>query len=170
MVEKQFVGKNFKIIYQGAFSINDFYDTISKWAHDNHFHLEIKDQHEHNHPEGKELLYSVEIYKHIDVQIIAMVRLHARFKEVKDVTISSEKYKHRVQNGKAYIEIDGLVERHKLHAWENKPYIFFFRSWMDRFIYKNLFEQHFGEVSSATRSFYGTIKGLFHKEETRMIA
>jgi hypothetical protein len=170
MVEKQFVGKNFKITYQGAFSIHEFYDTISKWANDNKYHLEIKDQHEHNHPEGKELLYSVEIYRHIDVQTIAMVRLHARFKEVRDVSIATGSHKHLVQNGKAHIEVDGLVERHKLHAWENKPYIFFFRSWMDRFVHKNLFEQNFGEVSSATRSFYEAVRSLFHKEETRMIA
>jgi hypothetical protein len=170
MVEKQFIGKNFKISYQGAFSAADFYDAISKWAHDNQYHLEIKDQSEHNLAEGKELLYSVEIYRHIDVQSIAMVRLHARFREVKDVIVQAGHRKVRMQNGKALIEIDGLIERHKLHAWENKPYIFFFRSWMDRFIHKNLFEQNFGEVSSATRSFYDAIRSFFHKEEQRMIA
>ncbi len=170
MVEKQFVGKHFKMTYRGAFSIHDFYDAVAKWAHDNHYHLEIKDQYEHNLPEGKELLYSVELYRHMDVQTIAMVRLHARFKEVKDISIQTGQRKHRAQSGKVYVEIDGMVENHKLHAWENKPYIFFFRAWMDRFVYKNLFEQHFGEVSSATRSFYDTVRALFHKEETRMIA
>lgn len=170
MVEKQFVAKNFKITYQGAFSIHDFYDMVSKWAHDNHFHLEIKDHYEHNLPEGKEILYSVELYRHISVQVVAIVRLHARMKEVRDVSISSGHRSHRMQNGKVYIEVDGLVERHKLHAWENKPYIVFFRIWMDRFVYKNFYEQHFGEVSSATRSFYEAVRSLFQKEETKLIA
>jgi hypothetical protein len=170
MVEKQFVAKNFKVLYHGAFSVHGFYEMVTKWAHDNHYHLEIKDQYEHHSSDGKELLYSVELWKHVTVQVVAMVRMHARFKEVKDVTVSAHHRKHRVQNGKVYIEVDGLVERHKQHAWENKPYIFFFRAWMDRFVYKNLFEQHFGMVSSDTRGFYDALRNFFRKEETLLVA
>ncbi len=170
MVEKSFVAVNFRLTYAGSFSLADLLDLLDRWAEEHHYHKEIKGQVEHNKQNGKELRYYIELWRHVNTQVVAIVRFTALMTEIKDVTISFSGKKERVQHGHVLVDIDSLLERHKLHAYENKPYIFFIRGIIDRFIHKNLFDMHEGPLSSDARNFYDTIRGFFQKEETKRVS
>ncbi|HLD87534.1 MAG TPA: hypothetical protein VJB12_05740 [Candidatus Nanoarchaeia archaeon] len=170
MVEKSFVAANFKLTYSGPFSLHDFLDYVDQWAHEHHYHKEIKDHWQHQSPDGSELRYTFELWRHVNTQVIAIVRLNFLAKRVKDASLHSQSRKMKAQRGEILVDIDGHLERHKLHAWENKPYIFFVRGIIDRFLYRNLWEADAGPLASDVRNFYDHARAFFNKEETRYVS
>ncbi len=170
MVEKNFVAANFRLTYKGPLSLSEFLNFVDHWCEEHHYHKEIKDHWQHQTPSGSELRYTFEMWHHVNTQVIAIVRLNFLAKRVKDVTLHSGGKKERVQNAEIVIDIDGHLESHKLHAWENKPYLFFVRGILDRFIYKNLFDSHAGPLASDVRNFYDRSRTFFNKEETRYLS
>jgi len=88
MVEKTLVAVNFRFVYSGSFSIHGLYDLVDKWAEEHHYHKEIKDHAEHHRPDGRELHYSIELWKQINYQVVAIVRFTLDAKRVRDATIT----------------------------------------------------------------------------------
>src|SRR3989338_5391113 len=170
MVEKNFAAVNFRLTYSGPFSFQDFLNFTDHWAYEHHYHKEIKDHAQHHQQRGQEIHYSIELWRHVNPQVVAIVRLTFLANKVKDVTISSRARKDRAQHGDLIVEIDGLLERHNIHAWENKPYIFFVRGIIDRFIHKTLFDVDAGPLASDVRNLYDRTRGFFQKDETRYLS
>ena len=169
MVEKTLVAVNFRFVYSGSFSIHGLYDLVDKWAEEHHYHKEIKDHAEHHRPDGRELHYSIELWKQINYQVVAIVRFTLDAKRVRDATITVDRRKEKVQHGDVSIFIDSLLDRHRLHAYEYKPYIYFFRAIVDRFIYKNLLDMHEGPLAADVRNLYDHVRTFFQKEEVKRI-
>ncbi len=170
MVEKSLVSIYFRFTYSGSFSLHELLNLVDHWADEHHYNKEIKDHLEHHKGDGKELRHSLELWKHMNTQVVAIVRFTIVVRRLKDVTVSFGGKKERVQHGDVLIDMDSLLERHKLHAYENKPWIFFIRAIIDRFIKKNIFEIHDGELSSDTRNLYDTVRGFFQKEEVKRVS
>ena len=170
MVEKHFVAVNFRLTHSGSFSLYDLLDMVDHWAEEHHYHKEIKRHYEHHKPDGKELGYSLELWKHINAQVVAIVRFTVMVKRLKDVTITVGGKKEKAQHGDVFIDMDSLLERHKLHQFENKPYIFFIRSVIDRFMYKNLMDMHEGELTADIKGFHDRLRSFLQKEEVKRIA
>lgn len=170
MVEKGFVALNFRLTHSGPFSLHGLLDMVHRWADEHHYHTEIKRHYEHNKADGKEIGYSLEIWRHVNTRVVAVIRFTLQVKRLRDATITANGRKERVQHGDVFIDMDSLHEKHKLHQFENKPYIFFFRALVDRFIYKNLLEMHEGELSADIRNLYDRVRSFLQKEEVRRIA
>src|SRR3989338_5692391 len=112
MVEKTLVAVNFRFVYSGSFSIHGLYDLVDKWAEEHHYHKEIKDHAEHHRPDGRELHYSIELWKQINYQVVAIVRFTLDAKRVRDATITVDRRKEKVQHGDVSIYIN-LLDMHE---------------------------------------------------------
>ena len=134
MVEKKFVVDGVKIKYSGNFDVIEFYKKVEEWISSKGKEKEIKKKTEHVKPEGKRIEWFIEIWEDVTEYARSIVRIDAIFTDIKEV--KDKKTKRKLNKGKAVITFDGILETDIQGKWQQKPWFFFLRALVDKFIYK----------------------------------
>ena len=152
--------------YSGPFVVEDFYAEVDKWAAEKDFEKEHKKKLEHVTKSGKKIEWVIEAQRHLDDLHTCVIVLRALLDNVKEIVIKKDKKKTRINNGDAFISIDGFVIS-DLHGsfYQVKPIYYFLRALIDKFIYNFWSGKHDGAVVSAGHDLFKRINSFFNLQK-----
>jgi len=162
MVEKKQVLYDLRTTYSGPFLVEEFYAEVENWAKDKGYDKDPKKKMEHVTKDGKKIEWVVEIHHHLDDLHQSIVILRALFDNVKEIVIKKDGKKLRINNGDAYISIDGFIHSHIQGTfWQAKPMYYFFRGLVDHYIYNFWSFRHDGKVQADCHELFKKIRSFF---------
>ncbi|MBW2969720.1 hypothetical protein KY319_01215, partial [Candidatus Woesearchaeota archaeon] len=65
----------------------------------------------------------------------SIIKIRMQFSDVKDVVVDKDGKKTKIQEGKAVIIFDGILETDYEHRWEGKPIFYFLRTVFEKYVY-----------------------------------
>ena len=166
MVEKKQVLYDLRTTYNGPFLVEDFYNEVDNWIKEKGFEKEPKKKMEHVTKDGKRIEWVVEAHHHIDDLHYGIVILRVLLDNIKEVVIKKDGKKIRINNGDAFINIDGFIQSH-IHGslFQVKPIYYFIRALIDKFIYKFWSDKYDGLVASDCHDLFKRIRSFFQLQK-----
>jgi len=164
MSEKKVVAYDYTVNYKGPFDIIEFFGDVDKWIEEKGFEKELKEHKEHVKKDGKDIEWTVECWKMLTPHRKEVVRLNAIFSKVKEVTITRDKKKRKINNGEVLINIDGLQESHLAHQWESNPLYSLFWFLINRFVYFLIFKYD-KIIAGDTENLHSRVKSFFNLQK-----
>ena len=136
MVEKKIVVDNLRYSYNGVFDLTKFFKNVDQWMRSQEMEKELKKHLEEITPNGKNVEWTVELWKNPADWAKAVVRLRVLITNVVDVQVKKGDATRNLQQGNVLIIIDGFKETDIEGRWQQKPIFYFLRSLYDKFIWK----------------------------------
>ena len=166
MVEKKQVLYDLRTTYNGPFRVEDFYAEIENWIREKGFEKEPKKKMEHVTKNGKKIEWVVEAHRPLDDLHHGVIVLRALLDNVKEITIKRDKKKMIINNGDAYINIDGFIQSH-VHGsfYQNKPIYYFIRTLIDKFVYNFWTFKLEGVVAGDCHDLFKRIRSFFQLQK-----
>jgi len=161
MVEKKVVVDGLRLSYSGPFDVVEFYKAIEDWVSEKGMQRELKKKLEHVTPDGKKLEWFAECWKDLADYAKSVVRVRALFNNVKDIEIVRDKEKRKLNYGNVLIIFDGFLETDIEARWQQKPWFYFLRAIVDKFIYKFWTEKFDGGIRKDVYELHGRLKKFF---------
>ena len=162
MIEKKSVVDRLNLDYNGPFDIEEFYKAVEDWRESHGREKEIKKKLEKATPKGKNIEWSVELWRHASHHDKMMTRVKAIFSNVREIEISKGGFKRRLQNGNVFITLDAFLEADYHHEWIMKPLVYFLRAVFDRYIYNFWTERHVSKLRAETYDLHRTLNSFFN--------
>ena len=162
MVEKKFVVDGMKLSYNGPFDIIEFYKKVDEWISSKGKEKEIKKKTEHVEPKGKNIEWFIEIWEDVAEYARPIVRMRALFTNVKEITVKKGSKGKRLNTGDVLITFDGILETDIGGKWQQKPWFYFIRAVIDKFVWKfhtNKFED---KLAADVDSLYDALSDFFN--------
>lgn len=166
MIEKKSVVDRLNFSYNGVFDIVEFYKAVEDWKAIHHKEKEIKKKLEEATPSGKNIEWSVELWRFMSHHDKTMIRVKALFSNIKDVQIAKAGFTRTLQHGNVLIILDAFLESDYHHEWIMKPWVYFFRAIIDRYIYNFWTERYVGKLRSETYELHKHINAFFSMYKT----
>jgi len=163
MVEKKQVLYDLRTSYSGPFAVEDFYGEIDSWIKEKGFEKEPKKKMEHVTKNGKKIEWVIEAHKHLDDLHYGVIIIRVLLDNIKEVVIKKDGRKIRINNGDAFVNIDGFIQSH-IHGsfFQVKPVYYFIRTLVDRFIYNFWSDKWDGVVTGDCHDLFKRIKAFFN--------
>ncbi len=136
MPEQRLIVDHLTISYSGIFNVTELYQLMDNWFREKGFDKrELRNQ-EHVNPEGKYIELELQPWKKVSDYVRHVIRILVRMMRVKEVVVEIDGKRKRMNKGKVFIIIDGLMYTDFEGRWEQRPFYFFMRTIFDKFIYK----------------------------------
>jgi hypothetical protein len=162
MAELQSVIDKLTLTYEGLFSVKDLYKLIDDWFSERGYDKnEIKNIEVVN-PEGKHLELEIEPEKSITDYAKILIHLSITIENVKEVVITKDKTKVKMNQGRLTIVFDGYLKTDWEERWETRPVFFFIRTIFDKYIYKPYTSGYKNWVSKDVNELYDKIKAYLN--------
>jgi len=110
MIEKKVVVDRMMINYSGLFEVSEFYKAVENWKDHHGREKEIKKKYEEVTPSGKNIEWSVELWRFETEHDKLMTRVKAFFKNVREITIEKAGAKRKMNQGDVVIVLDAFLE------------------------------------------------------------
>ena len=166
MSEKKQVLYDLKSTYSGPFLMEDFYAEVEKWGKDNDFEKERKRKTEHVTKNGKSIEWHIEFNKHLDELHHSVIILRVTADNLKEVTITKNRKKMRINNGDVFVDVNAFIESH-IHGsfYQMKPVYYLMRTLVDKYIYNFWTGKYDGVVNSSGRELFKAINSFFNLQK-----
>lgn len=135
MAERLIVVDKERLDYDGVFDAKEVLRVMQQWATDKGYWLIEKKHGEATKPEGKYIDMDFEPFKKFTDYAKSIIKIRAQFNDVKDVVIERDGRKHKMQEGKIVIVLDGILETDYEGRWESKPIFYFLRTVFEKYVY-----------------------------------
>ena len=136
MSEKKLVIDNLRLNYKGIFSVNEFYKEIMNWFYERGYDMYEKKNVERITETGRNVELELRPYKQVTGYAKNEVRVRIFMKNINDVEDEKDGVKIRINQGDVEVIFDGYVETDYENRWENKPYFYFLRSLVDKYVWR----------------------------------
>ena len=136
MSEKKLVVDNLNFTYNGVFSVTELYKELTNWLYERGYDLFEKKNAENITPTGRNIEFEFRPYKKITNYAKNEIRIKIFMHDIKVIEVEKDKIKRKLNEGEVEIILDGHVETDYENRWENKPFFYFFRSLIDKFVYR----------------------------------
>lgn len=160
-MEKKIVVDGLRFSYNGPFDIIEFYKEVEKWMQENGMEKEVKKKLEIVEEKGKKIEWLVECWKMAMAQAKVVVRLRALFTDVTEVELKKDKAKRKLNQGKVLITIDGFLETDFSHHWTTKPWYYFMRGIIDKFIWPVWLDKYDKQVIDSSNDLHQRLSSFF---------
>lgn len=168
MSEVKQVLYDLRTTYNGPFLVEDFYSGVDKWISDNGFEKETKKKAEFVTKSGKKIEWHIEIHTKLDELNQSAIVLRALFNNVKEIVIKRSGKKIKINNGDAFISIDGFLKSQiRASFWQIKPIYTFFRTLSDRFIYNYWSDKWDGTVAGGCNDLFKFVTRFFREAKEK---
>jgi hypothetical protein len=152
-VEKNLVVNNKEIIYKGPFKADELFSTINKALESKGYIKNEKKSEDLVTPEGRALILELRPYKEVTNYITLMLKIR--------VTLDNVTEEEGIQNGDVNVIFDAWSITDYEHRWGMKPWVYFLKGIINKFIYQFPLETGFvSEVMSDTAYVYAQVKKL----------
>ncbi|MBW2989332.1 hypothetical protein KY358_03370, partial [Candidatus Woesearchaeota archaeon] len=136
MSDTRIIVDHWKLDYDGLMDVKELFKLINNWSQERHIQKKEDKCHEQNLPEGKFIEYEISHWKKISDYTRYIYKIRILFQRLKKVEVRKEKKKVKMDQGHILIYFDGFIEHDYEHRWDERPMFLFFRTLMDKFIYR----------------------------------
>ena len=149
MAEIYFVVKKQTIKYKGLFDADEFYNFIDGWLKDKGFDKVETKAEEHADSKGKYMELLLEPFYKFNEYCKEVLRIHIHMYNVRDADAVIDGHTIKMQEGTISIETDGFFITDYENRWEERPFYFFLRSLIDKYVYR-IYNQKYQKVLKET--------------------
>lgn len=161
MSEKLLVINGMKFDYKGLFEFDELMKVINKTVTERGYIRHEKEFHEEVRPEGKELFMELRPRKHKTNYFTLMIKMKITMKNLTEVEVKVDNIPKILNKGEIGIIFDAWTNTDYEGRWATKPWFYFFKSVINKYIYKFPLESSFpGEVADDTRHVYNQIRSF----------
>jgi len=135
MAERFMILQGDKIVYEGLFDMKEFIAVIRQWGADTGYWVIDSNQVESARPEGKYITLNWIIFKKLTDYAKSLFKMEIQFQGIKDVIVERDGKRVKLQEGKAIISFDILLETDYEARWEVKPMFYVIRTLFEKYVY-----------------------------------
>lgn len=162
MAENRIIVDRLKLEYQGLYEAKSLFKLVDSWLNERQMEKRnIKDV-ELVTPEGKFIEWEIAPWTKCTDYMRLYMRIKVFMYEVKKVEAIKDKKKIVLDNGHVIVYIDGFFEHDYEHRWEGAAWLQFWRTMMDKFIYKTYTEKFEQRWSHDCHQLYDLIQRFFN--------
>ncbi len=162
MGERRIIVDNVKIAYEGLFDFNEFFLFLHKWFNDKNYEQWEKKNFEYDTPEGRHIEIEIEPWRKPTDYAKCSLNVVIIANNMKDVVIKKDNVPIKMNKGKLSVKIIGYLETDYQHRWEGKPYFYFIRTVIDKWVYKFHTEKYEEFVADEANQLIYAIKSFLN--------
>lgn len=171
MSQKKLVIDQLKLMYEGPFDLNGLYRAIDSWLYEKGYERAEKRISELVQKPGKELDVEIIPYKATTDYYKNIIRIRIKGTGLRSAVLKVDGKEKKLNIGKLTIVFDGYLESDYEGKWESRPILFFFRTLLERYVFKNYYRTYekwlindVYELHARIQTFLNTYKFMMHKE------
>ena len=159
MTEKRLVINHLEVTYAGIFDFEELLNVLSKSIEERGYKKHEKRFEESVGPEGKNIFIEFRPVKTKTAYYALMIKIRMNLNNVKEVTLEVDGMPTRFQQGGVNMTFDAWTTTKYNQRWGTKPWFYFVKALINKFVYKFPMEEGFiGEVAADTRYVYEQVK------------
>jgi len=162
MADLRIIVDHLKLDYSGVFDLKELFKLLNRWSKERHFQKKEDKNHEQNLPDGKFIEYEISHWKKISDYTKYTYKIRALFQNINKVEITKDKKKVKIDQGRVLMYFDGFIEHDHEHRWDGRPLFIFFRTLMDKFIYRAYTERFEQRMVHEIHGIYDEIEKFFN--------
>jgi len=167
MAEKDVILTGITVSYTGLFNYADLYRLIDAWLIERGYDCKEGKHTETVTPDGKSIEVSLEPTKGLADYARCILKVKIAASKLKDVTITLDGTKQKINSGTVTVTIDGLLETDYEGRWEGRPMFVFFKILYDKYIFKTFTGGFEKLIKHDVESLRDQIKGYLNLERVR---
>ncbi len=162
MVERRIVADTLRLNYQGILVVDDFYKEVNSWLTQRGYDRFLKSSAERVKKDSRQIEIEMEPWKKINEYTKTVLHLRFLFTEIKDVVITKDRKRKKMNQAKVLIVIQGITETDWENKWESKPVVYFLRMLVDQFLYKIHTDKYYGLAAEDAGALYLMMKSYLN--------
>jgi hypothetical protein len=137
MAEKKIVFRDKGLSFQGLFDMKGLFKTIVKWCDDHGYDMFENKNYEEIFEQDKKIIFELLPYRKITDYHKFEIKIFAVCESLKEADVELKGIKYKLINGNISFMLDATMITDYEGRWESRPQYFFFRTLIDKFIYKS---------------------------------
>ena len=162
MAEKRIVYQDKYVSFEGLFDLKELFRMIVRWFNERGYDMFENKNFEEIYEDGKKILFEMIPYKKISDYYRIEIKLLAVFENLKEVEVELNGVKRRLLKGKGDFIFDAILVTDYENRWEGRPYYFFYRALVDKFVYKSYTDRYERELLREAKDLQEEIKGYLN--------
>lgn len=162
MSEKNIIVPDTKIKYSGLFNVLELYSMIDTYFKEKNYDKVEKRNEERIYPKGKEIELVLQPYRNVTDYYKYVIKLEILMKNVTEVEIEKDKKKIRMNHGDITIVYSAWIQTDFENRSEVNPLYVFYRTLMDKYIFRNYFDKHSGNLKNDVKMLQTNIKAFLN--------
>ncbi len=150
--------------YSGLFDISELYKVVDNWCKEHHYDKVERKNFEEVFEKGKQFVIELVPYKKITDYAKVEIRVYMEFTNCTEEVVERSGMKHKLFKGDAFFSFDCFLKTDYEGHWETKPVYYFFRTLVDKFIYKNYSNKQEAEAGNDAKDLQNEIKSFLNMQ------
>ena len=168
MIEKKIIVYDLRMSYNGPVKIEEFYKEVEDWIKQKGMNKELKKKMEKLAGKGKQLEWTIEIWKNLSNFAKEVVRLRSIFNEVREIEINRNGRRIKTQQADVLLIMDDILETDLNQKWEQKPLFYFVRAMVDKYVWKFYTERYDDIVAADTHELHKLLNAFFNLQKMKV--
>lgn len=161
--EKNLIINNRELKYRGIFRYDELFNTINQALEERGYQKREKKTEELVTEKGKRTYLELRPFKTKTQYVTLMIKIKITLDYLTETAEKLKGEKRLFQQGDLLIAFDAWSLTDYEHRWGMKPWVFFFKAMINKFLYKFPLEKGFtGELVGDTAYIYAKIKRLLN--------
>ncbi|MGM5485401.1 MAG: hypothetical protein ACQEP1_06035 [Nanobdellota archaeon] len=161
-MERKIVFDHRKINYKGIFSFTELYNMIDSWfaergytKHELRYDEEVKE-------DGKRIYVNKEPSKNIKDYMSYVIQCEIECNHLKEVEVERDGKKMMLNQGDCTVVITGHINTDYEAKWEKKPWYYFIRGLVDKFVWNVHLGRGEGELAEECGDFLSQVRSFLN--------
>jgi len=150
------------INYSGPFELKEFYDLTDKFFKNKHYNKKELKHYEINTEEGRRIEMVTVPNKQVSEYIQYNVEMLIIIDKIQDINIEVKGKKRTIQQGDINIRFRVYLAKLAPQHWTEKPWLFFVKNMLDKFIYKTNIGDFQGELKTDVKQYQDRVKSFLN--------
>jgi hypothetical protein len=162
MSEKRLIIDQLRLNYSGIFNLNELYKMIDGWLYEKGYDKYEKKNEEQVLETGRKIEIELRPWKKTTDYAKNEIRLRIFVDNMVDIEVERDGSKMKMHKGDIQMIFDAFLETDYEHRWENKPMYYFFRTLVDKYIFKIYTGKFIGNLTADTKDLHQRIKAYLN--------
>jgi hypothetical protein len=159
MSEIRLLVDQMKLTYEGIFDLKGLYQLIGNYFYERGWDFYEKLNTEQVFSSGKMVKIEMTPFKNVTDYYQIRIRIRLMGTGIKPIDIDQEGAKIPLQDGTLRMVFDGYVKTDRYDKWEQRPFQWFVRTLMDKYVFK-------AHYSKAEQWLYSDVEDLYARIKT----
>ena len=162
MADRNILMDGREIKYEGIMDVKKLGALIYRWFKEHHYNLVERINFEQTFEEGKQLEWKIAPFKRYDDYTKSEIKVSTALSGLKEVEVDLNGVKRKLWKGKASIKFTATLITDAFHRWNERPFVFFIRVLMDKFILKSPISEAEGKCRADCEALIDEIKSFLN--------
>ena len=165
MTEVKNITFNDVLNYNGIIDLKGLYNMMNKWLDENKYDRLEEESYEFILPEGKQVTFVIRPYKKISDYSKIEIKIELDCQKLKEVVVKKDGAREKLYKGELNIAFHTFLVTDRERSWENPPVVFFLRTLLERFVYRNYIEKEEEMVVKHKNQLMREVKGYLNMQK-----